>query len=225
MAAPTNPLGTALAALLGELVDGPPAAGGYMLNRGDAGLLRQRPAEGHVVAGEAQGAHDRPEVGGDEVGALGRQDGKAEVGQPGRQPSTVRARGPVTTRVLTAQVMVALQEGFPQLALALWLEADRMGTLLDAPTQDNLDNQREVVKEEKRQRYDNVPYGDVMERLVALTFPPGHPYAHTTIGSMADLDAALALTFPRRFPKDGVEPCDNPAETAPAPLAEAGVRR
>lgn len=76
------------------------------------------------------------------------------------------------------------------LELALWLEADRMATLLDAVGQDNLDNQREVVKEEKRQRYDNVPYGDVMERLVGLTFPPDHPYGHTTIGSMADLDAA-----------------------------------
>jgi zinc protease len=76
------------------------------------------------------------------------------------------------------------------LDLALWLEADRLGSLLDALTQENLDNQREVVKEEKRQRYDNVPYGDVMERLIALTFPPDHPYGHTTIGSMADLDAA-----------------------------------
>lgn len=76
------------------------------------------------------------------------------------------------------------------LDLALWLEADRMGTLLDALTQENLDTQREVVKEEKRQRYDNVPYGDVMELLNALTFPPDHPYGHTTIGSMEDLDAA-----------------------------------
>ncbi len=76
------------------------------------------------------------------------------------------------------------------LELALWLEADRMATLLDAVGQDNLDNQREVVKEEKRQRYDNVPYGDVMDRLVRLTFPADHPYGHTTIGSMEDLDAA-----------------------------------
>ena len=76
------------------------------------------------------------------------------------------------------------------LDLALWLEADRMGTLLDALTQENLDTQREVVKEEKRQRYDNVPYGDVMELLNELTFPPDHPYGHTTIGSMEDLDAA-----------------------------------
>ncbi|WP_231918511.1 M16 family metallopeptidase [Microlunatus sagamiharensis] len=76
------------------------------------------------------------------------------------------------------------------LDLALWLEADRMGSLLDALTEENLNTQREVVKEEKRQRYDNVPYGDVMQRLNSLTFPAEHPYGHTTIGSMADLDAA-----------------------------------
>jgi zinc protease len=76
------------------------------------------------------------------------------------------------------------------LDLALWLEADRLGSLLDTMTQESLDNQREVVKEEKRQRYDNVPYGDVMERLIRLTFPADHPYGHTTIGSMDDLNAA-----------------------------------
>lgn len=76
------------------------------------------------------------------------------------------------------------------LDLALWLEADRLGTLLDALTQENLDNQREVVKEEKRQRYDNVPYGDAMRRLIELTFPAEHPYGHPVIGSMEDLDAA-----------------------------------
>jgi predicted Zn-dependent peptidase len=76
------------------------------------------------------------------------------------------------------------------LDLALWLEADRLGGLLDTMTQESLDNQREVVKEEKRQRYDNVPYGDVMERLIRLTFPEDHPYGHTTIGSMDDLNAA-----------------------------------
>ena len=76
------------------------------------------------------------------------------------------------------------------LDLALWLEADRLGTLLDALTQENLDNQREVVKEEKRQRYDNVPYGDAMQHLIELTFPADHPYGHTVIGSMDDLDAA-----------------------------------
>lgn len=75
------------------------------------------------------------------------------------------------------------------LELALWLEADRMGTLPAALTQANLDNQRDVVKNERRQRYDNQPYGTAFERLCALTFPEGHPYAHTPIGSMEDLDA------------------------------------
>ncbi|SPF67246.1 Peptidase M16, C-terminal [Propionibacterium ruminifibrarum] len=74
------------------------------------------------------------------------------------------------------------------LELALWLEADRMSTL--AVNQANFDTQVEVVKEEKRQRYDNVPYGDQLELLLKLNFPPEHPYGHPTIGSMSDLDAA-----------------------------------
>jgi predicted Zn-dependent peptidase len=74
--------------------------------------------------------------------------------------------------------------------LALWMEADRHGRLLDAVTQANLDNQRDVVKEEKRQRYDNVPYGRALIEVYAAVFPPDHPYHHPTIGSMEDLDAA-----------------------------------
>ena len=77
-----------------------------------------------------------------------------------------------------------------QLELGLWLEADRMATLLDALSQENLDNQREVVKNEKRWSYDNRPYGSWQEKLQAHLFPPEHPYHHSTIGSMADLDAA-----------------------------------
>ena len=77
-----------------------------------------------------------------------------------------------------------------QLELGLWLEADRMATLLDALSQENLDNQREVVKNEKRWSYDNRPYGSWQEKLQAHLFPPEHPYHHTTIGSMDDLDAA-----------------------------------
>ena len=76
------------------------------------------------------------------------------------------------------------------LDLALWLEADRHGHLLDAVTQENLDNQRDVVKEEKRQRYDNVPYGSALIDIYATVFPEDHPYHHPTIGSMEDLDAA-----------------------------------
>ena len=77
-----------------------------------------------------------------------------------------------------------------QLDLALWLEADRMATLLDALSQENLDNQREVVKNEKRWSYDNRPYGSFQEKLQGHLFPPEHPYHHSTIGSMDDLDAA-----------------------------------
>ncbi|MFI7605657.1 M16 family metallopeptidase [Micromonospora sp. NPDC049366] len=81
------------------------------------------------------------------------------------------------------------------LELALWLEADRMGGLVPALTQETLDNQREVVKNERRQRYENVPYGDAWLRLLPLLYPPGHPYHHATIGSMADLNAAALETF------------------------------
>ena len=81
------------------------------------------------------------------------------------------------------------------LELALWLEADRMGGLVPALTQKTLDNQREVVKNERRQRYENVPYGDAWLRLLALLYPEGHPYHHPTIGSMEDLNAASLDTF------------------------------
>src|SRR5690349_11772693 len=77
-----------------------------------------------------------------------------------------------------------------QVELALWLEADRMGSLLDALSQENLDNQREVVKNEKRWSYDNRPYGSWVEKMLGSIFPDGHPYQHPTIGSMEDLDAA-----------------------------------
>ena len=76
------------------------------------------------------------------------------------------------------------------LATGLWLEADRMGGLLDALDQPNLDNQREVVKNEKRQTRDNQPYGSWLEQVHSSCYPAGHPYHHTTIGSMEDLDAA-----------------------------------
>ena len=77
-----------------------------------------------------------------------------------------------------------------QLDLALWLESDRLGWLLPAMTQDKLDNQRDVVKNERRWRVDNQPYGDWDERLQMLMYPPEHPYHHSVIGSMEDLDAA-----------------------------------
>ncbi|MFE2180241.1 M16 family metallopeptidase [Streptomyces sp. NPDC059455] len=85
-----------------------------------------------------------------------------------------------------------------QVELALWLEADRMGSLLTALDEESLENQRDVVKNERRQRYDNVPYGTAFEKLVAMAYPEGHPYHHTPIGSMADLDAA-SLEDAREF--------------------------
>jgi zinc protease len=77
----------------------------------------------------------------------------------------------------------------PALELALWMESDRMGHLLGAVTQEKLDNQRGVVQNEKRQG-DNQPYGRVNYNLYEGLFPPEHPYHHSTIGSMEDLNAA-----------------------------------
>jgi zinc protease len=76
------------------------------------------------------------------------------------------------------------------LELGLWLESDRLGWLLPAMTQEKLDNQRDVVKNERRWRVDNQPYGDWDERMQALMYPSDHPYHHSVIGSMEDLDAA-----------------------------------
>ena len=77
-----------------------------------------------------------------------------------------------------------------QLATALWLEADRMGQLLPAMTQQKLDTQRDVVKNERRWSVDNQPYGTWWERLPALAFPSDHPFHHSLIGSMEDLTEA-----------------------------------
>jgi len=80
-----------------------------------------------------------------------------------------------------------------QIALALWLEADRMGRMLPGLTQQKLDTQRDVVKNERRWSVDNQPYGTWWERLPALCFPEEHPFHHSLIGSMEHLtDASLA---------------------------------
>lgn len=76
------------------------------------------------------------------------------------------------------------------LALALWLDADRMGFLLPTMDKAKLDLQREVVKNERRQGVDNVPYGRADETILAALYPAGHPYSWPVIGSLADLDAA-----------------------------------
>lgn len=76
------------------------------------------------------------------------------------------------------------------LDMALWMESDRMGYLLPAMTQEKMDNQRDVVKNERRQGVENQPYGKAEELLRAMVYPPGHPYSWSGIGSMADLSAA-----------------------------------
>ncbi|MEO7068670.1 MAG: pitrilysin family protein [Rhodanobacter sp.] len=75
------------------------------------------------------------------------------------------------------------------LDMALWMESDRMGHLLGAIGQKELDTQRGVVQNEKRQG-ENRPYGRVDQNILANTYPANHPYQHYTIGSMADLNAA-----------------------------------
>jgi zinc protease len=76
------------------------------------------------------------------------------------------------------------------LEVALWLESDRMGFLLESLTQHKLDVQRDVVKNERRQSYENRPYGFAFETILESLYPDGHPYRHSVIGSMRDLSAA-----------------------------------
>ncbi|MBX7496707.1 insulinase family protein [Qipengyuania sp. 6B39] len=90
------------------------------------------------------------------------------------------------------------------LDLALMMESDRMGYLLGAISQEKLDKQRGVVQNEKRQG-DNQPYGLTFYALLEGLFPVGHPYRHSTIGSMADLDAA-SLTDVRKWFTDNYAP-------------------
>ncbi|MGH3470414.1 MAG: M16 family metallopeptidase [Nocardioidaceae bacterium] len=76
------------------------------------------------------------------------------------------------------------------LDLALWLESDRMAFLDDVLTQQNFDNQVDVVAQERGQRMDNVPYGTVFEQALPLVFAADHPYGHLPIGNMAQLGEA-----------------------------------
>src|SRR5436305_1821309 len=75
------------------------------------------------------------------------------------------------------------------LELALWMESDRMGFLLPALTEAKFSNQRDVVLNERRQNYENRPYGLAPMAVLASLFPPDHPYHWTTIGEIADLHA------------------------------------
>jgi zinc protease len=85
------------------------------------------------------------------------------------------------------------------LELALFLESDRMGFLLDEKAPDKINGQRDVVKNEKRQSVDNQPYGQAFIELPAMLYPPNHPYSWSTIGSMEDLTAASFEDVARFF--------------------------
>ena len=85
------------------------------------------------------------------------------------------------------------------LDLALFLESDRLGFLLDDKAPDKINGQRDVVKNEKRQGVDNQPYGQAFMELPAMLYPAGHPYSWSTIGSMEDLTAASFEDVARFF--------------------------
>ncbi len=77
-----------------------------------------------------------------------------------------------------------------QVETALWLESDRLGYLLDHVSEASMNNQIDVVRNERRQRYDNVPYGAARFALYEALFPEGHPYRHLTIGKHEDIEGA-----------------------------------
>ena len=110
-----------------------------------------------------------------------------------------------------------------QLEVVLWLEANRMGRLLPAMTQQKLDTQRDVVKNERRWSMDNQPYGTWWEKLPALCFPRDHPFHHSLIGSMEDLDAA-SLDDIRSFFETFYRP-ENAVLTVTGDLDPAQARR
>ena len=105
---------------------------------------------------------------------------------------------------------------------ALYMESDRMGHLLGALNQERLDNQRGVVQNEKRQG-DNQPFGLVYYAQLEALFPAGHPYRHSTIGSMADLDAA-SLEDLRQWHRDNYGP-NNAVLVLAGDIDAAGARR
>ena len=86
-----------------------------------------------------------------------------------------------------------------QLELALWLESDRMGYLVDKLDQPSLSNQQDVVRNERRQSVENQPYGLAEEQLVQSLFPPKHPYYGNVIGSHEDIQAAKLVDVRRFF--------------------------
>src|SRR3954470_1906772 len=97
-----------------------------------------------------------------------------------------------SSNAFTSEDLTVYFETVPSTYLerALYLEAERLAFLPSALDQAKFDTEREVVKNERRQSYENVPYGLAHESLYARVFPKGHPYSWSVIGSMRDLDAA-----------------------------------
>ncbi|HEX3902776.1 MAG TPA: pitrilysin family protein, partial [Polyangia bacterium] len=96
------------------------------------------------------------------------------------------------SNAFTTEDMTVYFETVPTeyLRRALYLEAERLAFLPSALDQEKFDTEREVVKNERRQSYENKPYGLAEEAILAGVFPKGHPYSWSVIGSMADLDRA-----------------------------------
>jgi zinc protease len=117
-------------------------------------------------------------------------EGSAQVG-PGEHGRLIQAHGGVFNGAAGADWTEYYQR-VPSGAveLAMWLEADRMATLTDRLDAGRLEVQRGVITQEKHQRIDMVPFGDIHSRLLAAVYPAGHPYHHPVIGSLADLEAA-----------------------------------
>ena len=128
------------------------------------------------------------------------------------------------------------------LELALWLESDRMGFLLEALDQQRFDIQRDVVKNERRQTYENRPYGLAHQNIQSALFPLPHPYHWMTIGSQEDLDAAsledvksfferyyspsnASLAIAGDFPKRRCLGVGEPLLRRPAPRPATGAER
>lgn len=110
-----------------------------------------------------------------------------------------------------------------QLELALWLESDRMGYLLDGLDAEKVANQRDVVRNERRQRYENAPYGLVQEAVWHELFPASHPYHADIIGSHADVEAA-GLDDVREFSREYYTP-NNASLTIAGDIDPSAARR
>ena len=111
------------------------------------------------------------------------------------------------------------------LELALWMESDRMGFLLPALTEEKFANQRDVVLNERRQNYENRPYGMAGLALVAALFPDEHPYHWPTIGSPDDLLAATANESARSSAATTTRPTPRSPSPATSMRARDGAGR